>query len=83
MVTQDEAQRYLVGMHAHLMRRRRRHAELEAFYRGDQPLEMASPEFTRFFSDRYAGFADNWTQVVADAPEPPTDPTLTHTHMGI
>lgn len=68
MVTQDEAQRYLVGMHAHLMKRRKSHKELEDFYRGKQPLEMASPEFTRFFSDRYAGFADNWTQVVADAP---------------
>lgn len=38
------------------------------YYRGKHPLRFASQEFARNFGDRYTHFADNWTQVVADAP---------------
>ena len=37
-------------------------------YAGDQPLRFASEEFAKFFTGRYKGFSDNWTQVVADSP---------------
>lgn len=38
------------------------------YYGGDHPLKFASEEFAKFFAARYAGFSDNWTQVVADSP---------------
>lgn len=38
------------------------------YYRGEQPLRFASSEFKEYFGKRYAHFADNWVQVVADAP---------------
>jgi hypothetical protein len=38
------------------------------YYRGDHPLTFASEQFQKFHGDRYKGFADNWTQVVSDAP---------------
>lgn len=41
---------------------------LNAYYRGEHPLRFASTEFREFFGQRYRGFADNWTQVVADSP---------------
>lgn len=40
--------------------------QLTCYYKGDHPLKFASPEFRKFFADRYAGFADNWTAPVAD-----------------
>lgn len=41
---------------------------LERAYRGDFDLKFASEDFRKYFRQRYAGFSDNWTQVVADAP---------------
>jgi hypothetical protein len=41
---------------------------LERAYRGDFDLKFASEDFRKYFDTRYAGFSDNWTQVVADAP---------------
>lgn len=41
---------------------------LDKAYRGEFRLKFASDDFRDFFADRYAGFSDNWTQVVADAP---------------
>lgn len=41
---------------------------LDKAYRGDFRLKFASEDFRDFFADRYVGFSDNWTQVVADAP---------------
>jgi hypothetical protein len=38
------------------------------YYAGDHPLKFASADFSKFFADRYKGFSDNWTQVVADSP---------------
>lgn len=38
------------------------------YYRGvDTELHYASPEFARYFEDRFAGFSDNWCAPVADA----------------
>lgn len=38
------------------------------YYRGIQPLAFASDQFRKFHGDRYRNFADNWVQVVSDAP---------------
>ena len=35
---------------------------------GKQPLVFATDEWRDFHADRYAGFSDNWTEVVAQAP---------------
>lgn len=51
-----------------LQSRRREIQTYDEYYRGKHPLKFASEEFATRFSDRYKGFADNWCQVVADAP---------------
>lgn len=38
------------------------------YYRGEHRLRFASDQFRDYFAERYRGFADNWVQVVADAP---------------
>lgn len=38
------------------------------YYRGIHPLKFASTQFSDYFAKQYAGFCDNWTQVVADSP---------------
>lgn len=49
-------------------RRRPEMDRMTDYYRGDHPLRFASGDFAKYFTDRYKGFADNWTQVVADSP---------------
>jgi len=51
-----------------LNRRRPEMDRMNCYYRGDHPLRFASSDFAKYFRDRYKGFADNWTQVVADSP---------------
>lgn len=41
---------------------------LNDYYAGRHQLRFASPEFREYFGQRYRGFSDNWTQVVADSP---------------
>lgn len=53
------------------MELRRRHSVMwqhDDYYRGDHRLAFASDQFRKYFGDRYRNFADNWVQVVADAP---------------
>ncbi|MEU7044942.1 phage portal protein [Streptomyces varsoviensis] len=38
------------------------------YYRGAHPLRFASAPFRAHFEKQYAGFSDNWVQVVADSP---------------
>ncbi|MFJ2731406.1 phage portal protein [Streptomyces sp. NPDC087317] len=38
------------------------------YYKGKHPLRFASDSFRKHFAKQYAGFSDNWTQVVADSP---------------
>lgn len=40
---------------------------LDEYYEGDQPLTFTSRKWSDFHKDQYAGFADNWVSVVADA----------------
>ena len=41
---------------------------LDNAYRGDFKLHYASSNFREYFATRYKDFADNWCQIVADAP---------------
>jgi hypothetical protein len=38
------------------------------YYEGRQKLRFASDQFCKYFADRYKGFSDNWTGIVADSP---------------
>jgi hypothetical protein len=38
------------------------------YYQGTHPLNYASPEFRNYFGARFAGFNDNWTSPVVNAP---------------
>lgn len=68
MATEEEAVR-LVGLLEDELKNRRDDVDRhEAYYRGDQPLKFASDEFRKYHGGRYKDFADNWVQVVADAP---------------
>jgi hypothetical protein len=68
MATIDQALRLVALMESELMRRRIEIDRNDAYYRGEQPLKFASEEFAKFHGKRYADFADNWVQVVADSP---------------
>ena len=68
MASESEA-RALVGLLENELLRRRPDIDTNnGYYRGQQPLKYASDEFRRYHGDRYKGFADNWVQVVSDAP---------------
>lgn len=56
------------AMEQELMRRRIEIDLHDSYYRGDHPLKYASDEFRKYHGKRYAGFSDNWVQVVADSP---------------
>ncbi|MFC5112644.1 phage portal protein [Amycolatopsis halotolerans] len=64
----EQAVRLVDALESELLRRQTWTDLYEGYYRGDQPLKFASDEFRRFHGERYAGFADNWIQVVADSP---------------
>lgn len=68
MATIEQARSLVGQLENELLRRRPEIERNERYYRGEQPLRFASEEFRRYHGDRYASFADNWTQVVADAP---------------
>lgn len=67
-MTPEQAARVLEKLARELQKRLSDVLELEDAYRGEFALKFASPDFRIFCRDRYAGFSDNWTQVVADAP---------------
>lgn len=68
MVSIDRARQLVTLLEAELMGRSGEADRLNNYYRGDHPLRFASPEFREYFGQRYRGFSDNWTQVVADSP---------------
>ena len=45
------------------------------YYLGKQPLKYASPQYRKYFGDRYKDFSDNWVQVVSDSPTERLDVT--------
>lgn len=68
MTTAPEAVTMLEELLVELNKRRPEIDTLDKAYRGDFSLKFASKDFDEYFSDQYADFSDNWTQVVADAP---------------
>ncbi|MFJ9558062.1 phage portal protein [Nocardiopsis sp. NPDC101807] len=68
MATLEQARSLVTLLENELLARASEVDRLNGFYRGEQPLRFASPEFREYFAARYREFADNWTQVVADSP---------------
>src|SRR5690349_3189879 len=66
--TQEQALATLQMLETELHRRRPWFRRFDDYYRGRHPLVFASEQFSQYFGDRYKDSADNWTQVVADAP---------------
>lgn len=68
MATADEALGMVNRLAAELNRRRPAiTARLDA-YKGLHRLQFASPEFSRYFEERFRGFSDNWCAPVVAAP---------------
>ena len=68
MATLTEAHAILDALTKELASRQSEIETLDQAYRGKFALEFASDDFDEYFAAQYAGFSDNWTQVVADAP---------------
>lgn len=68
MATEEEALRLVAILENELEQRRGPADRFERYYESDQPLAFASDTFRKTFGKQYEGFADNWTQVVADSP---------------
>ena len=41
---------------------------LEAYYDGEHPLQFATAKFREAFGNLFSAFADNWCEIVVDAP---------------
>ncbi|WP_017616378.1 phage portal protein [Nocardiopsis salina] len=67
-VSQADAVALTEALEAELSSRWGRISTHQAYYKGRQPLKFASEEFRKYHGERYAGFSDNWVQVVADSP---------------
>lgn len=64
----NQALKTASSLYSQLSSRRTEVEELDQYFRGEQPLVYASPEWAEFHHDRYKGFADNWCGPVASAP---------------
>jgi hypothetical protein len=67
VLTPDEALGLVDALHDTIRKRRDDIDKFDRYYRGDQPLLMASESWRRYHGERYKHFSDNWTAVVADA----------------
>lgn len=68
MATLEQALSLVSTLEAELSQRSGEADTYLDYYRGKQPLRFASEEFRKYHGKRYAGFSDNWVQVVADSP---------------
>lgn len=68
MTAPDDVMRELTLLTEELDRRQADIRRNGDYYDGVHGLHFASKDFSDYFADRYKGFADNWCQVVADAP---------------
>lgn len=64
----EGAIRLMEPMYQELRRRRPVLEQHDNYYRGRHRLAFASQQFAKYFGSRYENFADNWVEVVADAP---------------
>lgn len=68
MATPDQAFSLLTNLAMELRRHHSVMWKYDDYYRGKHRLAFASDQFRKYFGGRYSDFADNWVQVVADAP---------------
>lgn len=68
MATEQQALSLIALIENELNLRRGEIVRNDRYYQGRQPLRFASDQFVKYHGDRYRDFADNWVQVVADAP---------------
>lgn len=67
-LTPEQALAWVERLAEDLQKRRTPIALRNEYFRGEQPLQFASPEWRKHHQDRYRGFADNWCGVVGNAP---------------
>lgn len=68
MATPSQALAVLAELEKPLKKRLPEIERFQTYYRGvGTDLHFASPEFARYFEDRFSGFSDNWCAPVADA----------------
>lgn len=67
MAPVDDALAEVAVLERELGRRRPDIQRRRDYYRGEQPLKFASPEYCEWFGDRYKGFSDNWCSPVVEA----------------
>lgn len=68
MATEARARKLVHLLEMELLNRRTDIDQNNDYYRGKQRLAFASDQFRKFHGERYRNFADNWVQVVSDAP---------------
>lgn len=68
MVNLDDAKSLTGRLYRELAGRRPQVRKFDRYFRGDQPLAYASPEWREFHDRRFDRFADNWCGVVASSP---------------
>jgi len=59
---------WLAILNARLDTQLARVAVPEAYYNGDHPLQFATSKFKEAFGNLFSAFADNWCEIVVDAP---------------
>ena len=74
-LTPDEAKAKVDDLYQRLTSRRREVETLEGYFKGQQPLVYASPEWAEVHRNRYSNFSDNWCGVVGSAPGERTEVT--------
>ena len=67
-ITAKEALKWVDKLYQQLANRRSGIEKAFGYLDGNQPLAYASKEWASFHRDRYKDFADNWCDVVAQAP---------------
>lgn len=66
-LTAVQAATHINRLYQKLANRRPDVARRESYFKGDQPLKYASPEWQKSHNDRFKGFSDNWCGVVGSA----------------
>ena len=67
-VAERTAEHWLDILSSRLDAQTRRVAIPTAYYNGDHPLQFATSKYKEAFGSLFAAFADNWCEIVVDAP---------------
>lgn len=68
MSTVEDARNAVIRLSARLEFRMSELQLNHEYFRGEQPLRFATPEFKAYYGKTYDGFADNWCDIVASSP---------------